>query len=160
LAPDVVSEYPQACRELVEELGRLPLAIQVAGKLLQVESRLGWGVGELLEALRSGRKLLEAQAPSDRVDLVLGTTPSVAVLLEKSTERLEQEVRDRFALLGVFAPEPWSFDLDALKAMWLTEEPKDTVRVLVSRGLLEPAAGKERFQLHALLALHARSMLT
>jgi hypothetical protein len=44
--------------------------------------------------------------------------------------------------------------------MWLTEDPKATVRELVSRGLLEPAAGRERFQLHALLALHARSMLT
>jgi hypothetical protein len=160
LAPEVAREYPQECRELVAELGGLPLALQVAGRLLHAESRLGLGVDELLEALRSGRKLLETQAPSDRVDIALGTTPTVAVLLEKSTERLKPEVRDRFALLGVFAPEPWSFDLEALKAMWLTEDPKDTVRELVSRGLLEPAAGRERFQLHALLALHARSMLT
>jgi hypothetical protein len=32
------------------------------------------------------------------------------------------------------------------------------VRVLVNRGLLEPVSGG-RFQLHALLALHARSLL-
>lgn len=160
LAPEVAREHPQECRELVEELGGLPLALQVAGRLLHAESRLGWGIDELLEALRSGKKLLESQAPSDRADVALGTTPTVAILLEKSTERLEPEARDRFALLGVFAPEPWSFDLEALKAMWLTENPKDTVRELVSRGLLEPAAGRERFQLHALLALHARSMLT
>lgn len=160
LAPEVARAHPRECRELVEELGGLPLALQVAGRLLQAESRLGWGVDELLEALRSGKKLLEAQAPSDRADLALGMTPTVAVLLEKSTERLDPEARDRFALLGVFAPEPWSFDLEALKAMWLMEDPKDTVRELVSRGLLEPAAGHGRFQLHALLALHARSMLT
>jgi hypothetical protein len=160
LAPEVTREHPQECESLIAELGGLPLAIQVAGRLLHAESRLGWGIDELLESLRSGKKLLEAQAPSDRADVALGTTPTVAVLLEKSTERLEPEVRDRFAFLGVFAPEPRSFDLEALKAMWLTEDPKDTVRELVSRGLLEPAPGRERFQLHALLALHARSMLT
>jgi NB-ARC domain len=160
LAPGVVQERSQQCRELVEELGRLPLALQVAGRLLQAESRLGWSVDELLEELRRGKNLLESKAPSDRADIVLGTTPTIAVLLEKSTERLEPETRERFALLGVFAPEPSSFDLEALKAMWLTEDPKPTVRALVSRGLLEPAAGRERFQLHALLGLHARSMLT
>lgn len=160
LAPGVVQEHSEQCRELVEELGGLPLALQVAGRLLQAESRLGWSVDELLQELRRGKNLLESKAPSDRADIVLGTTPTIAVLLEKSTERLEPEKRDRFALLGVFAPEPASFDLDALKAMWLTEDPKGTVRELVSRGLLEPAAGRERFQLHALLALHARSMLT
>lgn len=160
LAPGVANKHPEECRELVSELGGLPLALQVAGRMLHAESRFGWGIGELLEALRSGKKLLEAQAPSDRADVILGTTPTVAVLLEKSTERLEPEVRDRFALLGVFAPEPWSFDLDALKAMWLADDPKDTVRELVSRGLLETAPGRERFQIHALLALHAKSMLT
>jgi hypothetical protein len=160
LAPDVASSHPKQCRELIAELGGLPLALQVAGRLLQTEFQLGWGVVELLEALRSGKKLLEAKAPSDRADVELGTTPTVAVLLEKSTELLNEELRSRFALLGVFAPEPASFDLAALEAMWLTDDPKDSARELVARGLLESLPDNGRFQIHVLLALHARSMLT
>ncbi len=160
LAPEVVSKHPQECRDLTVEVGLLPLALQVAGRLLHAESHFGWGVIELLDKLRHGRALLEAQAPSDRADVVMGTTPTVAVLLEKSTERLPSEERDCFAFLGVFAPEPASFNLEALKAVWQIDDPRETVRTLVNRGLLEPAAIGGRYGMHALIATHARSLLT
>lgn len=77
----------------------------------------------------------------------------------KSTERLDKVARDCFAYLGVFAPEPATFDLAALQAVWEMAEPKPVVDILVTRGLIEPS-GNGRFQLHSLLALHARSFLT
>ncbi len=43
LAPNVTRAHPAACRELVRELQGLPLALQVAGHLLEAEARLGWG---------------------------------------------------------------------------------------------------------------------
>ncbi len=158
LSPETVAEHPEEARALVRDLEGLPLAIQVAGRLLQQEARLGWGVGELLAELRTGTRLLTAQAPGDMLSGGGDTTPTVAVLLKRSTDALDPEIRERFAYLGLFAPKPATFDLQAMAAAWDLNDPRPTVRVLVNRGLLEPVSGG-RFQLHALLALHARSLL-
>jgi hypothetical protein len=138
----------------------LPLAIQVAGHLLQGEANLGFSVIDLLADLRAGVRLLEADAPADRVDLARETTPTVAALLKKSTDVLDPYTRDCFAYLGPFAPKPGTFDLAALRAVWKMEDPKPIVRILVERGLLEPVPETGRFQMHALLVMHARTLLT
>ncbi len=158
LSPKTVADYPDEARALVRDLEGLPLAIQVAGRLLQNEARLGWGVGELLAELREGAGLLTAQAPSDMLGAGRDTTPTIAALLKRSTDALDLEMRERFAYLGLFAPKPATFDLQAMAVAWDLNDPRPTVRVLVNRGLLEPVSGG-RFQLHALLALHARSLL-
>jgi len=159
LAPQVVHQHEPACRELVQEIDRLPLAIQVAGRLLDTEPDIGFDVTVLLKELRNGAKLLEAKAPADLSDVEHETTPTVAALLKKSTERLDDLARDCFAYLGVFAPEPATFDLPALEAVWQIPDSKPIVKTLVERGLIEPS-GNGRFQIHSLLALHARSFLT
>ena len=81
----------------------------------------------------------------------------MAVLLQKSTERLDEHTRDYFAYLGVFAPKPATFDLEAMRAVWQIDDPKPFARILVDRGLLEAVGG--RFQMHALLVMHAKSLL-
>ena len=158
LAPSVVAGNPSQSLELVRELEGLPLAIQVAGRLLNAEVSYGFGVGELLVQLRTGVKMLEAKAPADRDDLTVETIPTVAVLLQKSTDRLDSETRERYAYLAAFAPKPATFDLRAMKAVWQVKDPKPTVRVLVDRGLLELVEETDRYQVHALLVLHARSL--
>jgi hypothetical protein len=159
LAPSVVKEHLNESLELVRDLEYLPLGIQVAGRLLNEETRMGLGgVGTLLEQLRSGRKLLEAKAPADRMDLEKQTLPTVAVLLKQSTDRLDERTRECFARLGAFAPKPATFDIEDMKAVWHIDDPSPIVRTLVNRGLLEPLGGG-RFQMHALLVLHADSML-
>jgi DNA-binding SARP family transcriptional activator len=158
LSPETVADHPDEARELVRDLEGLPLAIQVAGRLLQNEARLGWGMGELIAELRSGAGLLAAQAPGDMVGAGRDTTPSITALLKRSTDSLDPEMRERFAYLGLFAPKPATFDLRAMAVAWNLDDPRPTVRALVNRGLLEPVSGG-RFQLHALLALHARSLL-
>ncbi len=158
LSPETVADYPEESRALVRDLEGLPLAIQVAARLLHNEARLGWGVGELLAELREGSRLLAAQAPSDMLGAGRETTPTIAVLLKRSTDSLDAETQARFALLGLFAPKPATFDLQAMAIAWELDDARPTVRVLVNRGLLEPVSGGQ-FQLHALLALHARSLL-
>jgi hypothetical protein len=155
LAPEAVSQHLNETRELVRDLEGLPLALQVAGRLLRVEMNLGWGVSDLLAELREGARLLQAQAPADRREH--DAIPTVAALLQKRVNLLDDDSRERFALLGVFAPKPATFDLDAMKAVWMADNPRDTVRTLVERGLLEPV-GDSRFQMHALLVMHAKSM--
>jgi hypothetical protein len=157
LAPRVVSQHKKACRELVRELGGLPLALHVAGRLLRIEAEM-WDVHDLLKELRDGVRLLKESPPANMIILANQTIPTVAVLLDKSTGLLNPEIRDRFACLGVLAPKPATFSLDAMKSVWQVDDPRDTVRQLVQRGLLEPL-GSGRFQMHALLVAHAKSLL-
>lgn len=159
LAPTVVDQYPIESRELVKELEGLPLAIQVAGHLLNVEASYGFGVPDLMRELREGQKLLEARVPADRLGLANETIPTVAVLLQRSTDRLDSVERNCFASLGSFAPAPATFDLAAMKAVWQVEDPEPIARRLIERGLLEPVPAANRFQIHALLVIHAMSIL-
>lgn len=158
LAPDMVAQYPQAARDLVHDLEGLPLAIQVAGRLLHNEARLGWGVDTLLAELRAGAHLLQAQAPGDLAKLGQTPTPTIAALLKRSTDALDPQTQQFFALLGLFVPKPATFDLGAMAAAWDLPDPRPIARMLVNRGLLEPIGGG-RFQMHALLVMHARMIL-
>lgn len=158
LAPSVVAEHEDECRQLARDVECLPLALHVAGRLLHSESQMGWGVADLLKDLREGARLIEAKAPADMMDYETETIPTVAALLKKSTDRLDDFTRDCFAFLGPFAPKPATFDLDAMKAVWMVEDAKPIARRLVERGLLEPVGS--RFQMHALLVAHASSLLT
>jgi DNA-binding SARP family transcriptional activator len=158
LAPGVVAEQAGAARELVRDLEGLPLALHVAGRLLHSEARLGWGIQELLEDLRSGAALLGAPAPSDMRSTGQSTPATVAALLKQSTDLLDEETRRRFAYLSLFVPKPATFDLEAMAVAWDTQDPKPTARLLVNHGLLEPLSGG-RFQMHALLVIHARSLM-
>jgi tetratricopeptide (TPR) repeat protein len=159
LAPQAVAKYPQETAALTQDLEGLPLALQVAGRLLQAESQMGWGVADLLHELREGTRLLDAEVPADIHAVMDETSPTVAVLLKKSTNRLPPDIRQHFAVLGVFAPKPATFEIDAMQAVWETPNPKPIIRELVNRGLLEPL-GDGQFQMHALLVAHARAMFS
>ena len=159
LAPQVVADYPGQCQALVKELEGLPLALQVAGRLLNAEADYGFGVSQLIEDLRKGARLLEAQAPANRFDRG-ETTPTVAALLLKSVERLDENTRDCFAYLGVFIEKPATFGLDALQNQWQVDDPKPYVKKLIDHGLLEYVPASDRYQLHALLIMLAQSLLT
>jgi len=158
LAPTAVRGHVDDALQLVKELEGLPLALQVAGRMLNAEAELGWGVSDLLHEIRQDACLLQASAPADCVSLLSETTPNVAALLRKSTARLAPSDRECFAMLGVFAPKPATFDIPAMSAVWEVDNPKPIVRTLVGRGLLEPVGGG-RFWMHALLAAHARTLL-
>jgi hypothetical protein len=154
----VVTTRQQAGR-LVEDLEGLPLAIRVGARLLDAEAMYGWGIQELLAELTEGAELLAAAAPEDRFDAATGVLPTVADLLRLSTNRLDPAIRERFAYLGAMALKPATFDLAAMAGIWLVDDPRPTARTLADRGLLEPQLGTGRFQLHSVLAMHARSLL-
>jgi hypothetical protein len=160
LAPTVVAIHPLESLVLVQELEGLPLALQVAGRLLNTEVNRGFGVIELIDELRQGAKLLEAQAPADRAELANETTPTIAALLQTSLDLLDDPTRDYYAYLGVFAPKPATFDMAAMKFVWQVEDPKPVITTLVDRGLLEFVPELDRYQMHAILVMLAKTLLT
>lgn len=157
LAPSLRHHDRETIMALVHDLEGLPLALQVAGRLLHAEASMGWGITDLIAELRDGRRLLEAQAPPDRHEVARQTSPTIAALLQRSIDRLTPDLQEKFALLGVFAPKPASFTLAAVQAIWRDDQPQAALRTLTDRGLLEPS-GDGRFQMHALLVMHARSL--
>lgn len=150
LAPDAVSAHRKECLEVVRAVEGLPLALQVAGRLLNEEFRMGWGVEDLLKALLEGKLLIESKAPADLIDLEKQTIPTVAALLRKSVDTLDAQAKECFAYLEPFGQKPATFRLEDLKASWQMDDPKPIIRQLVGRGLLEPVAGN-RYQMHSLL---------
>jgi hypothetical protein len=155
-SPSSVEKQPDACRALAHELGYLPLALQVAGRLLRSEKGAGLSVVELLEGIREDAQHVEESAPLDRT--AGWVTPTVHALLKRSTDELDERTRTCFAFLAAFAPKPATFDAAAMKAVWDVNNPAPTIRKLVGHGLLEPT-GSGRFQMHPLIVLHARSLL-
>jgi hypothetical protein len=159
LSPTVVALYPAQCRGLVADLEGLPLALRVAGRLLAREASAGLDVEDLFDELGVSGAIIGATAPEDRFDSRTGTTPTIQLLLAKSTDRLDPIDRERFATLGAFAPKPATFDLDALRAVWMVDDARPTVLELVDRGLLEPIPAQGRFWMHAVLVMHAVALL-
>lgn len=156
LAPAIVEQYRDECRQLVIDIGCLPLALHVAGRLLKAEAKLGLSIVNLIEGIREDAKLFPEPAPLDRTE---GTVlPTVHALFKRSTDELDKQTRNCFAFLGPFAPKPATFSLAAMRAVWKVEDPAPIIRKLVGHGLLEPV-GEARFQMHELLVQHARSML-
>lgn len=160
LAPQVLTTHPTQARELVEALEGLPLAIQVAGRLLQSELSSGFSVSDLMDELKQGSSILEAHVPPDRRDLVNDTTPTVAALLLTSLDKLSEETKEYYGYLGAFAPQPATFDLESMRFVWDVEDARPTVKILVDRGLLEYIPELQRYQMHALLVTLAKTLLT
>lgn len=158
LVPIVVEQFPEECNELINQLEGLPLAIQVAGRLLRAEIRCGFSIKDLLQSLFEEKKLLEAEAPFDHLDTKNGNIPTVSALMKKSTDLLEETAQSYFASMGAFAAKPATFDREALKSVWEVNDPDKWIRLFVQRGLLEHLPDSQRYQMHALLAAHARSL--
>jgi hypothetical protein len=164
LAPTVVKAYPNKCAVLVRDLEGLPLALRVAGRVLESEAtKYGMdGVLNLIGDLHTSGKTLEQFAPDDRFDPKTGITPTIDLLLKQSTDylqRLSPDAYDAYAFLGAFAPKPATFDRDAMKAVWGVNDPMPIIRLLVDLGLLEPLPALGRFWMHSLLVKHAESLL-
>ncbi|HXU32054.1 MAG TPA: hypothetical protein VN851_15910 [Thermoanaerobaculia bacterium] len=156
LSPDAVEGDEEAARDLVRCLG-LPLALCVAGGLLRREQESGLDVGDLLRTIRDPARLLDEEAPAGRIDPDLLAAPTVRELFARCTDRLAPDLQACFAKLREVTPKPASFSLDLLRGLWGVEDARPIVRELVGRGLIEPGR-TGFFQIHPLLAAHARSM--
>lgn len=158
LAPTVVAKYPDKCRELVGALEGLPLALRVAGLLLNAEAKIGLDMFGLLGELINGATIIDAPVPPELATLMEEVPSTVAALLQRSIAYLPPRTQACFARLGALAPEPATFALDAMRDVWEMTDPIPMVRELIGRGLLEPV-GEQRFHMHAVLHKLANSLL-
>ncbi|MPM52261.1 hypothetical protein SDC9_99018 [bioreactor metagenome] len=162
-APDVYSNHFPKCEELAKDLEGLPLAILVAGKLLQTEWSSGLPLDKVFRELKKGFLLLQSSAPLEKIDLLSETTPSVASVLLTSIDHLSEQARKCFSYLGVFSETPATFGLENISYLWRDILPKELVesviKELINHGLMEYIPEQDRYQMHALLIKLAHSLL-
>lgn len=164
LAPDVAAGHRDNLVELARALEFLPLALQMAGRLLSAEAGRGLPVVELLNEIRDGIRLFEEEVPAHLAGLVGESSVNLAAVMQRSVSDLSEEHQLRFAYLGAFASKPATFTTLQMEQVWSeldhpgAPSPVQTLRILVDRGLLEPI-GTGVYQMHALLARFADSLL-
>lgn len=156
IVPDAVRDHRPVIASLCRALNYTPLGLVVAARRLAVDGESYGGVAALATLLATGDALLDAQAPAG-MPWRRQTIPTVANILQSSTDALSQDSRRRFAALGKFRPKPATFPLDVLEALWNVDDARPHVAELVQRGLVE-AAGDGRFQIHALLRSLAKTL--
>jgi hypothetical protein len=154
LAPNVIAKYPNECGQLFERYGRLPMIIQVMGRLMNAKAILGLDPIDEIREIWESEYLFRANPPNE---MGLGEkAKDVYMLFEKSLGLVEKEWRPFYGMLSVFGGKPIDYNLNAIKAVWDVEDPKPIVGKLVELGLLELVDGEvPRYQLHALLVEHA-----
>ena len=150
VGPRLEREPDASVDKLAELCGRLPLALRVAGALL--ERRTDWTVAGFLEKLGDERqRLKELKEPNDP-DL------DVEATLELSYASLEEGRQARYRALGIF---PAPFELEAAAAVWgcESEEADRVLGELAYRNLVEWQAARREYGLHDLTRVHALSKL-
>lgn len=165
VVPDVVAVHREDAAALVTALEGLPLAIVVAGRLLRSEWRR-WqsdevsAIRKLLADLSDGAGLLRENAPANMISILNQTTPTVAALLQKSTDCLTPEILDRFIYVCGMAPKPAIFHVEDLPLLWevSNEESKATLDSLLDHGLIERTQEDGRLWIHMLVASHGLSL--
>ncbi|NDJ51653.1 MAG: tetratricopeptide repeat protein [Chloroflexi bacterium] len=150
----IAEDEHEKARELAQRLGYLPVALALAGA--QIDD--GWSWDDLLDAFRDQQgaelSILDFDDPQLRGE-------SLTLTFTLSLQRLEDELEDRFIMLGAMAGAGESpFTLQGLQAVWDVErrDAKKSAIRLVKAGLLsEYGDVKDAYFLHALLTDFARA---
>ena len=160
IAPNAVNADEKGARGLVAELGGLPLALTLAGRMIAGEWAAGIGVAGALGELKQSEARLRLTGAERRRGLA-AAEPSLRAVLGMSYDRLPDEATKRaFRFLGTFGPSPLTFSLEGATAVWGMEDrpAQKTLAALVGRALVEPMEGG-RYSLHTTLADFAESLL-
>ena len=149
---------------LVQELGHLPLAINLAAA--QVADGVPWS--ELLDELQTEiarLNVLDMPGTEEVLDDATRKRLSVNASFKLSLRRLPEERRQRFARLSVLA-ENVTFTPAIAATVWETNlwTARETLRYLRDKALiseaLPPANGTPLYRLHNLMRDSARELLT
>lgn len=159
LAPQAVEGGESDARRLCEQLGYLPLAVTLAGRMLANESDVPARMQRLMLELIEEREVrMQLLQPEGRLGLAEAEPASLQSILGMSIGRLTTVNQERFAMLTVFGSEPLVWDIEAAAHVWNcpVEEAQSTVSSFVKRGLVVQRDG--HYWVHALLADYAKGL--
>ena len=161
LAPAAVDRSPRASADLCTRLEYLPLAIKVAGRLLQAQAVIdrSFGLDQLFSELAECQRLLEEAPPADIPHPASSISNTVAALFVTSVEHLSETMRKRYLDLAVLAPAPAVFSSHHASITMVVRgsELTRTLTVFYNNGLIEPLSDS-RYWIHSMLVATAEWM--
>lgn len=162
LAPQVVEKEVQRARELVIAVGGLPLALNLIGNYLRMQSYTGQTrrITAALQRLSDAGERLnisEPRGPVERHPSLPSDTPvSLRTVIAVTDQQLDSKTSAALHALSVFPPRPNSFSEEA--ALAIADCTVETLDLLTDTGLLE-SSGSDRYTLHQTIADYARLQL-
>lgn len=163
LAPQVVEKEAQRARELVMAVGGLPLALNLIGNYLRMQSYTGQArrISAALQRLSDANERLnvsEPRGPVERHPSLPSDTPvSLRTVISVTDQQLDPQTSQTLHELAVFPPRPNSFSEEA--ALAVTACTVEMLDLLTDTGLLE-SSGSDRYSLHQTIADYSRLQLT
>jgi tetratricopeptide (TPR) repeat protein/transcriptional regulator with XRE-family HTH domain len=163
LAPQVVETEVQRARELVTAVGGLPLALNLIGNYLRMQSYTGQArrITAALQRLSDANERLnisEPRGPVERHPSLPGDVPvSLRTVIAVTDQQLDPQTSSFLHSLSVFPSKPNSFSEEA--ALAVTGDTVETLDLLNDTGLLE-SSGSGRYTLHQTIADYARLQFT
>ncbi|HET8842257.1 MAG TPA: tetratricopeptide repeat protein, partial [Ktedonobacteraceae bacterium] len=152
----------QRARELVIAVGGLPLALNLIGNYLRMQSYTGQTrrITAALQRLSDAGERLnisEPRGPVERHPSLPSDTPvSLRTVIAVTDQQLDSKTSAALHALSVFPPRPNSFSEEA--ALAIADCTVETLDLLTDTGLLE-SSGSDRYTLHQTIADYARLQL-
>jgi hypothetical protein len=159
-APDAVAVDPGGAAELAASLGNLPLALKLAGRLVQRDD----SAAPCRALLGSWRvRLKEMKGHERRPGMGAGDVSLDAIISLSYDAMPDDATRAAAASLSVLGPAPLEFDRDDIDAAWRVAlrmipafpapagpaaKVEAWITAFVASGLLERNAGTRRYGLH------------
>lgn len=149
------------CRNIYDAVRGHALALELAGMHLRCMISTGKRVAAFLKDLQTRtQEIMRFQIPPDSAAFreEIRSDPTLFGLYSLSTSRLDGPTHYRLAYAAnIMIPEPSTFDLEDVTALWGTteEDAQRTLTCLVGEGLLH-VAKEQRYQVHQMLHLYAK----
>ena len=150
LAPEAIAADETGARHLLETVGGLPLAVQLIGNYLRIQSTGGKRrIDAALQKLQdAGQRLSLAESVSPleaHPSLSRRSAISLNIIIEISVRALTEEQQTAFYAMGTFLCKPMSFSEEA--AMAVCDVSVDVLDALADTGLVE-VTRQSRYMLH------------
>ncbi len=162
VAPRAVEENEAAVRDLVREVGGLPLAIVLIGRRLARESEAGDPdrLAGAVTALQSRIERLKLQLPVTGLDrspsLGEDASPTLLEIIRVSEEALDDDAKHALLVLSTFRPKPGRFTKEAAREVG--DVAPASIYELFDLGLVE-SAGDGTYTVQRTIADFARAQL-
>lgn len=146
-APDAVAADPEGAAELAASLGNLPLALKLAGHLVQKDDSSA-PCRALLDTWKS--RLTEMKGRERRPGLAAGDLSLHAIISLSYDAMPDPETRQAAASLSVLGAAPYDFNRRAIEVAWAVEPARAAawIDAFVTSGLLERNPSTRRYSLH------------
>jgi hypothetical protein len=146
-APHAVMADPEGAAQLAASLGNLPLALKLAGHLLQRDDSLQ-PCQYLLGTWRV--RLKEMKGHERRPNLASGNLSLDAIISLSYDAMPDDSTRQAAASLSVLGAAPLDFDRVAIEVAWDVEPARagEWITAFVASGLLERNPATRRYSLH------------